>query len=152
MQWEFVAGVGAVKAAVLCMLWHNRRRIAARLAGVDIRRVARSMARDLDLSPDQAHCLVRRMEAHEQKVNELRRHNAALRQRLHAAIREGAVDGEALDALFADKLRMAEQAYAHARDAFMAFHAGLSPAQRTRLAGLLERHATHPLFRHPLLP
>ncbi|GEM_PF-2968835 len=152
MAWEFAVGVGLVKATVLCVLWYNRRRIAARLAGVDMRRVARTVARELDLSPDEARLLARRLAAHGQKVDALRRHNAALRQRLHAAIRDGAVDAQALDALFADKRQLAEQAYAHVRDEFMAFHAGLSPEQRDRLAGLLERHATHPLFRPPLLP
>ncbi len=151
MSWEFAVGVGAVKATVLCVLWYNRRRIAARLAGVDMRRVARKVARELELSPDEARRLARSLDAHERKVDELRRHNAALRQRLHAAIRDGAVDATALDELFADKRQLAEQAYAHVRDEFMAFHAGLSE-QRARLAGLLERHAAHPLFRHPLLP
>jgi uncharacterized membrane protein len=152
MSWEFAVGVGAVKATVLCVLWYNRRRIAARLAGVDMRRVARGVARELELSPDEARQLARSLDAHERKVDELRRHNAALRQRLHAAIRDGAVDATALDELFAGKRQLAEQAYAHLRDQFMAFHAGLSPQQRARLAGLLERHAAHPLFRHPLLP
>lgn len=152
MAWEFVVGVGVVKATVLCVLWYNRRRIAARLAGVDMRRVARNMARELELAPAEAKRLALRLDAHERKLDELRRHNAALRQRLHEAIRDDATTPETLDALFADKRQLAEWAYAHARDEFMAFRAGLSPEQRTRLAGLLDRHAGHPLFRHPLLP
>ena len=152
MSWEFAVGVGAVKATVLCVLWYNRRRIAARLAGVDMRRVARTVARELELAPDEARQLARRLDAHERNLDELRRHNAALRQRLHTAIRDGAMAPDALDQLFADKRQLAEQAYAHARDAFVEFHAGLSPAQRDRLAALLDRHAAHPLFRHPLLP
>ncbi|WP_353119332.1 periplasmic heavy metal sensor [Nitratidesulfovibrio sp.] len=152
MSWEFAVGVVAVKATVLCVLWYNRRRIAARLAGVDMRRVARTVARELELAPDEARQLARRLDAHERTLDELRRHNTALRQRLHAVIRDGAMAPDALDALFAEKRQLAEQAYANARDAFVQFHAGLSPAQRDRLAGLLDRHAAHPLFRHPLLP
>ncbi|MBG3876982.1 periplasmic heavy metal sensor, partial [Desulfovibrio oxamicus] len=107
---------------------------------------------ELELAPDEARQLARRLDAHERTLDELRRHNAALRQRLHAAIRDGDMAPDALDQLFSDKRQLAEQAYAHARDAFVEFHAGLSPTQRDRLAALLDRHAAHPLFRHPLLP
>lgn len=152
MTWELAMGVGVIKAVVLGALWYNRRRIAARLATVDMRRVARGVARELDLAPAEAERLTLHLATHERTVDELRRYNVALRRRLHDAIREDGINREVLNDLFADKRLLIEQAFVHVRDGFVDFHARLSPEQRTRLAGLLERHAAHPLFRHPLLP
>lgn len=154
MIWEAALGVGILKASVLLALWLNRRRIAQRFAAprLDTERLARHIGHELGLAPEERNALELCLAGYARQVEVLRRHNAELRQRLLDAVAGEAVDKMRLNEVYADKRALVEQAYVHLRDKFLALHARLSPAQRSKLARLLERNADHPFFSHPLLP
>ena len=154
MIWEAALGVGVLKASVLLALWFNRRRIAQRLAApkLDTERLARHIGHELGLAPADKDELELWLSGYTRQVAELRQHNAELRQRLLDAVAGEAMDKMRLNEVYADKRALMEQAYVHLRDKFLTLHARLSPAQRSKLARLLERNADHPLFSHPLLP
>lgn len=154
MIWEAALGIGVLKASVLLALWFNRRRIALRLAAprLDTEKLARHIGHELGLAPEERNALALWLAGYARQVGELRQHNAELRHRLLDAVADEAMDKMRLNEVYADKRALVEQAYVHLRDRFLALHARLSPAQRSKLARLLERNAAHPLFSHPLLP
>jgi uncharacterized membrane protein len=155
MIWEAALGVGVLKASVLLALWFNRRRIAARFAPplrLDTVKLARHIGHELGLAPADKEELELWLSGYTHQVDELRHHNAELRYRLLDAVAGEAMDKMQLNEVYTDKRALVEQAYVHLRDRFLAFHARLTPDQRSKLAGLMERNAAHPLFSHPLLP
>lgn len=155
MIWEAALGVGVLKASVLLALWFNRRRIAARFAAsprLDTEKLARHIGQELGLAPADKEKLELWLSGYARQVGELRHHNAELRRRLQDEIAGETPDRTRLNDVYADKRALVEQAYVHLREKFLAFHARLTPGQRSKLARLLERNAEHPLFSHPLLP
>lgn len=143
-----------LKLIVLTGLWFNRRRIAMRLAAprLDMERLAQHIGRELNLAREEREGLARGLAGYVRQVEELRRHNAQIRHRLLDEVAGVSLDRARLNDVYADKRALVEQAFVLLRDKFMAFHGRLTPAQRNKLARLLEKNMNHPLFSHPLLP
>jgi Spy/CpxP family protein refolding chaperone len=155
MAWEIVLGVVAVKGAALFVLWFNRRRVASRFitsTRLDMEQLSRHIGRELDLTCDEKDRLALWLEEYERTVDDLRSHNKELRSRLLEEMSAPSLDRVRINDLYADKRLLVEHAFVHFREKLLAFHALLTPTQRSKLASLISRNADHPVFSHPLLP